>query len=165
MKSLVFMICVSIFAYAQKLEGLYQTESFLYIQSSLVEFFKFQGKYYAYAIANTNGSPAQKDTHNPNPALRNRTDKGVVFLYDLKQTSPSTYEQGRVYNFYDGRTYYVHIHQKKNGDLSFFVSLYQGGIIGKSFLWKHINEDYLQKHHITKPDFNNVLKSLSQINP
>ncbi|PAF46401.1 hypothetical protein BKH41_09225 [Helicobacter sp. 12S02232-10] len=165
MKSIILPLLLLSSLNAQTLEGLYKTQSFLYIKSSFVEFFKLNGKYYAYAIANENNSPPRKDSNNPNPNLRNRSDKGVVFLYNLVQTAPNTYENGKVYNFYDGRTYYVTIHQEENGDLDFFVSIYKKSIIGKSFLWKHIDDKSLEEKHIKKPDFNEVLKTISQINP
>ncbi|PAF43959.1 DUF2147 domain-containing protein [Helicobacter sp. 11S02596-1] len=169
--SIIVSLVAPIFAIlnAQSLEGIYETESFLYMKSAFVEFFKHDGKYYAYAIANTDGSSAQKDKHNPNPALRDRSDKGVVFLYDLTQTSPDNYRDGKAYNFYDGRTYYVKISQKPNGDLEFYSSLYKDGIIGKSFLWKRIDKDtldkYLEAKKLKEPNFHQVLESISQINP
>ncbi|WP_163532655.1 DUF2147 domain-containing protein [Helicobacter suis] len=146
-----------------ELDGIYKTQAFLYMKASYVEFFKYGDKYYAYGIANVDGSKAHKDIYNKNPALRNRSDKGTVFLYKLSRACGDTYTGGRAYNFYDGRTYYVQIKQKKNGDLKFLPSLDRRGFFGKTFIWKRLDEDYLKKHGITKPNFSEVLQTLKQL--
>ncbi|WP_104695709.1 DUF2147 domain-containing protein [Helicobacter salomonis] len=148
---------------ASTLEGVYETQSFLYMKSSYVEFFKYKGKYYAYGIANVDGSKAQKDIYNRDPALRDRSDKGVVFLYDLTYVDENTYKNGKAYNFYDGRTYYVQVRQKKNGDLKFLPSFDRRGFFGKTFIWKKVDDAYLKEHGITKPDFSRVLETLKEI--
>ncbi|WP_121020420.1 DUF2147 domain-containing protein [Helicobacter vulpis] len=148
---------------ASTLEGVYETQSFLYMKSSYVEFFKYKGKYYAYGIANVDGSQARRDVYNKNPALRGRSDKGVVFLYDLTCVDKDTYKNGRAYNFYDGRTYYVQVRQKKNGDLKFLPSFDRRGFFGKTFIWKKLNNAYLTEHGIVKPDFSRVLETLKEI--
>ncbi|MFC3847700.1 DUF2147 domain-containing protein [Helicobacter baculiformis] len=148
---------------ANALEGVYQTQSFLYMKSSYVEFFKYEGKYYAYGIANVDGSQAKKDIYNKDPALRDRSDKGVVFLYDLTHVNDDTYKNGRAYNFYDGRTYYVQVRQKKNGDLKFLPSFDRRGFFGKTFIWKKLDDAYLKEHGIVKPDFSRVLETLKEI--
>ncbi|WP_120945978.1 MULTISPECIES: DUF2147 domain-containing protein [Helicobacter] len=148
---------------ASTLEGVYETQSFLYMKSSYVEFFKYKGKYYAYGIANVDGSKARQDIYNKDPALRQRSDKGVVFLYDLTCVDKDIYKNGRAYNFYDGRTYYVQVRQKKNGDLKFLPSFDRRGFFGKTFIWKKLDNAYLQAHGITKPDFSRVLETLKEI--
>ncbi|WP_104758829.1 DUF2147 domain-containing protein [Helicobacter bizzozeronii] len=162
MKFCAFVFCITPLC-AGTLEGIYQTQAFLYMKASYVEFFKYEDKYYAYGIANVDGSPARKDIYNKNPALRNRSDKGVVFLYNLQHIYDDTYKGGRAYNFYDGRTYYVQIHQKKNGDLKFLPSLDRRGFFGKTFIWKKLDENYLKEHNITRPNFFEVLQTLKQI--
>ncbi|WP_104750235.1 DUF2147 domain-containing protein [Helicobacter cynogastricus] len=148
---------------ASTLEGVYKTQSFLYMKSSYVEFFKYGDKYYAYGIANVDGSSARKDIYNKNPALRDRSDKGVVFLYGLTHVEGNIYRGGHAYNFYDGRTYYVRVRQKKNGDLKFLPSLDRHGFFGKTFIWKKLDNAYLKNHDIVKPDFSQVLETLKEI--
>ncbi|PAF52682.1 DUF2147 domain-containing protein [Helicobacter sp. 13S00477-4] len=164
MKKIFFIALIAISLKSQNLEGIYQTSSFWWQKKVFVEFFKFNNKYYAYAIKNIDNSPAKKDSHNPNPELRNRSDKGVVFLYDLIQVSPNVYENGKTYNFYDGKTYYVKIYQKDNKDINFFVSIDPTGFIGKTFLWKHLDNDFIKENDIEKPNMQDVLKTLSDIN-
>ncbi|WP_104707825.1 DUF2147 domain-containing protein [Helicobacter ailurogastricus] len=163
MKCLFFVVSVSLPLLAENLDGIYKTQAFLYMKSSYVEFFKYGDHYYAYGIANTDGSPAGKDIYNKDPALRERSDKGVVFLYGLTRVCGNTYKNGKAYNFYDGRTYYVQIHQDKNGDLKFLPSLDRRGFFGKTFIWKRIDEAYLKKRGIKKPDFSGVLQTLKQL--
>ncbi|MDO7253547.1 DUF2147 domain-containing protein [Helicobacter cappadocius] len=152
------------FLFGNELVGVYQSQSFLFFKSAYVEFFKINGEYYAYGLENADHSPPKKDSKNPNPELRNRNDKGVVFLYDLIQTSPNNYKNGKAYNFYDGRTYYVRIHQRKNGDLDFYSSIDSTGYIGKTFLWKKLTEEEVKERGIKRPNFQEVLSTISQIN-
>lgn len=160
MKKLFYILLFLHTSFAQNLEGIYQTKPFLYMKGAIVEFFNSDGKYYAYGLANADGSPAHKDTHNPNPKLKDRPDKGVVFLYDLIQTSKNTYENGKAYNFYDGRTYYAKIHVLKNGDLEVAFSLDSTGYIHKTFIWKKLNKKSLANLKIKKYNMNSVLLTL-----
>ncbi|PAF41039.1 DUF2147 domain-containing protein [Helicobacter sp. 11S03491-1] len=163
MKKILLMVLLFDWGFPHSLCGVYQSEPFLYFKGAYIGFFKKGDKYYAYGIANTDGSPPQPDSHNPNPNLRTRQDKGVVFLYDLIQTSPNTYKYGKAYNFYNGKTYYIRIHQRENGDLDFFSGIDPSGFIGKTFLWKHVSEEELRNKHIFKPNMEDILKTLSEI--
>ncbi|BDQ27422.1 hypothetical protein ASB1_10980 [Helicobacter heilmannii] len=69
MKYLFCMVSVGLPLLAQALDGIYKTQAFLYMKSSYVEFFKYGDHYYAYGIANVDGSPAGKDIYNKDPAL------------------------------------------------------------------------------------------------
>ncbi|PAF53519.1 hypothetical protein BKH42_05585 [Helicobacter sp. 13S00482-2] len=149
--------------FGNQLAGIYQSQSFLLFKSAYVEFFEFNGKYYAYGIENTDHSPPKKDSKNPNPYLRNRSDKGVVFLYGLVHTSADNYKYGKAYNFYDGRTYHIKIHQRKNGDLDFRSSIDSTGYIGKTFLWKKLTQDEIEKAGIKRPNFHEVLNTISEL--
>lgn len=161
----LFLFLFSGLLFANELTGVYKSQSFLFFKSAYVEFFELDGKYYAYGIENADHSPAKKDYKNPNPLLRDRNDKGVVFLSGLTETSPNNYKYGKAYNFYDGRTYYVKIHQKKNGDLEFHTSVDESGYIGKTFLWKKVTDKEIQQEGIIKPNFDEVLKTIPKINP
>ncbi|WP_104686912.1 DUF2147 domain-containing protein [Helicobacter felis] len=163
MHSYWFFVSSAVLLGANTLEGVYKTQSFLYMKSSYVEFFKHGGKYYAYGIANADGSKARKDIYNKNPALRDRSDKGVVFLYGLTHVKDNLYKSGKAYNFYDGRTYYVRVWQQKNGDLKFRPSFDKRGFFGKTFIWRKVDNAYLKDHEITKPDFSQVLETLKAI--
>lgn len=160
-----FLFLFSNLLFANELTGVYKSQAFLFFKSAYVEFFEFGGKYYAYGIENADHSPAKKDYKNPNPLLRDRSDKGVVFLSGLTETSPNNYKYGRAYNFYDGRTYYVKIHQKHNGDLEFHTSIDASGYIGKTFLWKKVTDKDMQQEGIIKPNFDEVLKTIPEIKP
>lgn len=156
----LFLFLFTNLLFANELAGVYKSQAFLFFKSAYVEFFEFGGKYYAYGIENADHSPAGKDYKNPNPLLRDRSDKGVVFLCGLTETSPNNYEYGKAYNFYDGRTYYVKIHQKHDGDLEFHTSIDANGYIGKTFLWKKVSDKDMQDEGIIKPNFDEVLKTI-----
>ncbi|GAC1329973.1 MAG: hypothetical protein NVSMB26_06840 [Beijerinckiaceae bacterium] len=55
------------------------------------------------SIASTTG-PAGKDQHNPNPALRNRSVKGIQVLNNMRPSAGGTWS-GPVYNAEDGQMY------------------------------------------------------------
>ncbi len=160
---LTSIILISIFCgllEAVELPGVYQTQPFLSIKSSFVEFFEHDGKFYAYGISNADGSSAKKDEHNPNPKLRDRSDKGVIFLTGLTKKGERFYKGGKAYNFYDGRTYYVKVTQNPNGDLEFTPSYDKWGYVGKTFTWKRLSDEEIKNLKLKRFDLNEVLKTI-----
>ncbi|WP_104748058.1 DUF2147 domain-containing protein [Helicobacter cetorum] len=145
---------------ALELPGVYKTQAFLYMKSSYVEFFEYKGKFYAYGIQNSDGSSAKKDKNNPNPKLRNRSDKGVVFLSDLEQVGHRYYKGGKAYNFYDGKTYYVKVVQNSNGDLEFTPSYDKWGYVGKTFTWKRLNHQEIEALKIKRFNLGEVIRTI-----
>ncbi|WP_043902615.1 DUF2147 domain-containing protein [Helicobacter cetorum] len=145
---------------ALELPGVYKTQAFLNAKSSYVEFFEYKGKFYAYGISNADGSNARKDKNNPDPRLRNRSDKGVVFLSDLTQVGHRYYKGGKAYNFYDGRTYYVKVVQNDNGDLEFTPSYDKWGYVGKTFTWKRLDNQEIKSLKIKRFDLGEVIRTI-----
>ncbi|WQS07635.1 DUF2147 domain-containing protein [Helicobacter pylori] len=158
--SLIVALVFCCFLGAVELPGVYQTQPFLSIKSSFVEFFEHDGKFYAYGISNADGSSAKKDEHNPNPKLRNRSDKGVVFLSDLIKVGERSYKGGKAYNFYDGKTYHVRVTQNSNGDLEFTPSYDKWGYVGKTFTWKRLSDEEIKNLKLKRCNLNKVLKTL-----
>ena len=101
-------MCVGLFG--ADLEGYYMTHKGESGRQSIVEFFKKGDKYYCYGFANVDGSAPKKDVNNENPALRNRFDKGSVFVYNLVRDGNSdVFKNGKVYNFDVGKEYYAKV--------------------------------------------------------
>lgn len=46
-----------------------------------------------------------KDIHNPNPALRDKMVSEVEFLYGFKYNGKDAWEEGKIYDPNDGKTY------------------------------------------------------------
>ena len=135
------------------------------LEQSIVEFFKKDGKYYAYGFANVDGSPPKKDVNNENPALRNRFDKGSIFVYNLvRDGSSDTYKNGKVYNFDAGKTYYAKI-TLKGDTLELRGSIDKSGVMGETKIWKKLSDEEVKPYLSQKPDFSVVENSLKDIQP
>lgn len=137
-------------------------------RQSIVEFFtKSNGsktKIYAYGYANVDGSGPKKDIKNPSPKLRERVDKGAVFVYGLsKSADECVYEGGEVYNYDDGKTYYLKITIESNGNLSLRASLDKKGWLGESLTWTPLSPQDIAKYEGEKPDFAVVEESYSSL--
>ncbi|PAF52037.1 DUF2147 domain-containing protein [Helicobacter sp. 13S00477-4] len=132
------------FIYANDLNGIYITHIGDSGTQSIVQFFKYNDKYYAYGFANVDGSPPKKDIHNPNPNLRDRLDKGVIFVYDLTKDG-KIYKNGKIYNFDNGKTYYLKITPEKN-QLKLRATIDKSGLMGETLIWKKLPEEETQKY-------------------
>ncbi|HKU95689.1 MAG TPA: DUF2147 domain-containing protein [Vineibacter sp.] len=78
------------------------------------------------------------DSHNPDPALRDRKILGMVFLYDFEATSdPNVFEDGSVYNAEDGKTYRANITLQRDGTLRLrgYVGI---PLFGRSEIWTRV---------------------------
>ena len=134
-------------------------------RQSIVEFFtkssESKTKIYAYGYANVDGSGPKKDIKNPNPKLRERVDKGAVFVYGLSKTDNDkcVYEGGEVYNYDDGKTYHLKITIESNGNLTLRASLDKNGWLGETLTWTPLNEADIAKYNGEKPDFSVVESS------
>ncbi len=134
-------------------------------RQSIVEFFtknaESKTKIYAYGYANVDGSGPKKDIKNPNPKLRERVDKGAVFVYGLSKTDSDkcVYEGGEVYNYDDGKTYHLKITIESNGNLTLRASLDKNGWLGETLTWTPLSESDIAKYNGEKPDFSVVESS------
>lgn len=81
--------------------------------------------------------PGRKDTHNPDPKLRDRPVVGVVIMNGGKKAGPLKW-QGRLYNTLDGGTYSgtLELQSEKQLKLSGCVL---GGLICESRIWTKIH--------------------------
>ena len=128
-------------------------------RQSIVEFFtKSNGnktKIYAYGYANVDGSGPKKDIKNPNPKLKERVDKGAIFVYGLTKTDNDkcVYEGGEVYNYDDGKTYNLKIAIESNGNLTLRASIDKNGWLGETLTWTPLSQAEIDKYEGEKPDF------------
>ncbi len=160
---IIFIFATSMFC--ADLNGYYMTHKGKKGQQAVVEFFKKGGKYYAYGFANIDGNPPKKDINNPNPALRNRLDRGSVFIYNLVRDGDSdNFIGGKVYNFDVGKEYYATI-TLKGDTLELRGSIDQSGIIGETKTWRRLSEEEVSQYLSQKPDFSVVEESLKDIAP
>lgn len=162
-----FAICCALFcalgiSYAAELKGDFITHVGDSGRQSIVEFFERDGKYYAYGYANVDGSGPKPDTVNPNPKLRSRVDKGTVFVYGL-QKSGDSYKNGLVYNYDDGKEYYLKAHFVDDNTLEMRASVDSFGMAGKTIIWKRLTKEQVEKYKPEKPDFSVVEESLKTL--
>lgn len=138
-------------------------------RQSIVEFFtkgsQAKTKIYAYGYANVDGSGPKKDIKNPNPKLRERVDKGAVFVYGLSKVDNDkcVYEGGEVYNYDDGKTYHLKITIESNGNLTLRASLDKNGWLGETLVWTPLSESDIAKYEGEKPDFSVVETSYNAL--
>ncbi len=152
----------AVYLQAEELTGYFITHVGQSGRQSVVEFFKKDNMYYAYGFANTDGSGPKEDVMNQNPKMRNRVDKGSVFIYNLKKDGKH-YTGGMIYNFDDGKEYYVKISFKDKDTLELRASVDKTGFLGESFVWKRLNGTQEKEYLPQKPDFSIVEKSLNDI--
>lgn len=155
---LVYIVGMACALYSEELVGIYKTHVGSDGRQGIVEFFYKDGKYYAYGFANVDNSPAKKDINNKNPKLRDRYDKGTIFLYGLEGEG-SEYKGGKVYHFGTGDTYYAKVRLKGN-TLILHGSLDSMGIIGTDKIWTRLTPEEAAPYLSLKPPMSEVLQSL-----
>ena len=82
---------------------------------------------------------AATDYRNENPALRTRKVIGMPLIWGFKQAAqPNTFEDGKIYNGEDGKTYNANISLQPDGKLRLrgFVGT---PMFGKTQLWTRVN--------------------------
>ena len=82
---------------------------------------------------------AATDYRNENPALRTRKVIGMPLIWGFKQAAqPNTFEDGKIYNGEDGKTYSANISLQPDGKLRLrgFVGT---PMFGKTQLWTRVN--------------------------
>lgn len=163
MRILVSLMIAFVLGYSAELEGYYMTHKGQKGQQSIVKFFKKGEKYYCYGFANVDGSAPKKDVHNPNIALRERYDRGAVFVYNLKREGSSDiFSNGKVYNFDSGEIYYAKI-TLKGDSLELRGSIDSKGIIGETKIWRKLDKAEVAPYLSQEPDFSIVESSLKDL--
>lgn len=158
MKFFIFFIIISCVFGSDAIDGYYIMHEENHKAGSVVRVFEYGNKFYAFGFANLDGSPPKRDEKNRNPNLRNRLDRGTVFLYGLTRKGDS-YVQGGIYNFDNGKTYYAKA--KIVGDkLEIRASTDRLGLFGVTMIWKRLDRI---PEGVSEPSLQDVLESLSDI--
>lgn len=122
---------------------------------SYVEIFKKNGKYYGVGFANKDGSPGGKDKNNPDPKLRERDLHKAVFLYNLVEEKDNKFEDGKIYNYKDGKTY--HASAKLVGNtLEIKASKDSMGIFGRTLKWRKLSNSEVSAIQSKRLDVNTL---------
>ena len=141
------------------LSGFYKVPNFLIFKGGYVYVLVHEGRIFAYGVENLDKSPAGKDPHNPIKSLRERSDKGTIFLKDLKILGMNL-RDGFSYNFQNGSTYYTKGKILDSGDLELSFALDSMHILGKSFVWERLSDEQASALGLQKLDNETALKTL-----
>lgn len=108
---------------------------------SVVRVFEYKQKYYAYGFASKNNKSAGMDIKNPDISLRNREIRGMLFVWDLEKDKDSDrFINGKIYNYVNGKTYYLKAENKDNM-LILKASVDSRGLFGKTLEWKKMTAE------------------------
>ena len=98
--------------------------------------FKYKNKYYAQAL--TGPEINNKDVKNPDPKLRDRLLKEIIFLQDFEYIpKKGKYMNGKCYNTRDGKTYkaWMRMKDKNSLELHGYVGF---SLLGRSVHWTRV---------------------------
>ncbi len=160
-----FFTCFMSFLYANDISGLYLTHKGTEGGQSIVEIFKYNGKYYIYGVKNLESSPIE-DICNINTELKRRKSVGIVFAYNYEEDSNGNFTNGLIYNFHNCKTYYGKIVPKDNNTISFVGALDPYYVLSLSYEWKKLNNKETQQYkeyrvpiEVLIPTINDTIKS------
>lgn len=77
-----------------------------------IEIYERNGKYFG---KTTCCDTHKRDVYNPDPSKRNRAVIGMEFMFNFEWDGKGTYQNGRLYNPEDGRTYNCKMWLIENG--------------------------------------------------
>lgn len=143
-----FFVCLSAILWANDISGVYAVQAD--DGESYIEIFQKNGKFYGVGFANKSGKDAGNDIKNPDPKLRNRKVGGIVFLWNLEHKEGNKYNNGKLYNFKNGNTYYVNAKQVDKV-LELRVSKDKKGIFGKTLSWVKMSDKEIAPYQSKRP--------------
>jgi uncharacterized protein (DUF2147 family) len=136
--ALVIMSSIAVLAQnrANDIIGVWETEN----KDARMEIFKCGDKYcgkllWGKGIVEEDGVTSKKDVNNPDPKLRSRDVVGITYLSGLTYDDDE-YEDGKVYNSDDGKTYKCYVWLKKG---SLYLRGYLGmPVLGQTTKWNSV---------------------------
>ncbi len=127
-------------------------------RTSIVEFIKKDGKYFAYQVVFMDSLPGGKDENNQIYSLRDREVLGSVYIYNLEKNTQTSYIKGQYYSFNTGRVF--HLHTKLNcNNLILTISIDNAGILGSKKVYKYVSPNDMEfyiKNKKPEIDFSGV---------
>ncbi|RDU67597.1 DUF2147 domain-containing protein [Helicobacter didelphidarum] len=153
----MFIVCLFNILYAGDISGVY---SVIHDgKESYTEIFKKNNKFYAVGFANKNKSNESQentlDINNPNPELRTRPMRGVVFMWNLVAKNEKEYIRGKLYRFDNGKEY--HVNAKQDGNiLKLRISKDSKGTMGKTIQWRKMNLDEIKSIQAERLDIDTL---------
>lgn len=121
-------------------EGYWLTEN----KAGVVEIFRcgdmLCGRLAWFSIKPDDPNPQALDLRNPDPARRDQSLCGLVFMYEFKRTGPNNWEDGNIYDPESGNTYHATLRLQPDGALRLrgYIGI---SLIGRSEVWTR----YIQK--------------------
>lgn len=84
-------------------------------------------------------NPQGLDVKNPDPARRNRSLCGLIFMYGFTPAAPQHWENGRVYDAESGNTYDATMTLRPDGklDLHGYIGI---SLLGRSEIWTRFTQ-------------------------
>ncbi len=150
---LLYAICLWYATWANDISGIYVVTS--NNQESYIEIFKKNEQFYAVGFANKDNIDSGNDIKNPNPQLRNRPIRGIVFLWGLRAKNNKEYYGGKIYNFSNGMQYYANMEQNGN-ILKVRVSKDSKGLFGKTLKWRKATHEEVSHIESKRLDINTL---------
>lgn len=97
------------------------------------------GKIAWFRLSPKGDNPKGLDLKNPNPAERNRSLCGLIFMYGFKPTAPEHWEGGQVYDAESGNTYQATMTLRPDGklDLHGYIGI---SLLGRSEIWTRFTQ-------------------------
>lgn len=147
--SILLAFILQVMAFAVDISGLYNMT--YEGQENYVEVFKKNNKYYAVAFSN------KKEV---NEGINNKeavesSDKSV-FIWNLEEKKQGRFTNGRIYNFKNGKIYYVKAKVDKNDILKVTISEDAGGVLGKTLKWKRLTQSEIDSLQSRRVDVNKL---------
>ncbi len=140
---ILIILCLDMLI-AGDISGLYLTHEDTEGGQSIVEIFKHEGKYYVYGVKNLENSPTL-DTCNKNARLRQRRSVGVVFGYDYVEKN-GEFVNGKIYDFYNCRTYYGKIVPIDASHIYFIGAYDRFYLARRSYKWKKLTQEEAKQY-------------------
>ncbi len=159
----ILIIAFILFAhnvFAKDISGLYLTHEGTEGGQSIVEIFKYNGKYYVYGLKNLENNPIN-DSCNKNSQLRTRKSVGVVFGYNYTENDKGEFVDGLIYNFYNCKTYYGKIVPKKDGKIDFIGSLDSRYWLSRSFTWRLLTPEEAKEYQSYRLPISELVQTIN----
>jgi uncharacterized protein (DUF2147 family) len=97
------------------------------------------GRLASFSINPDDPNPQALDLKNPDPAARNRSLCGLIFMQDFKPAGANRWEEGSIYDPESGKTYHATVTLQADGALRLrgYIGI---SLIGRSEVWTRFTQ-------------------------